>query len=134
MNKPLRLFLDHLLNERKYSPNTVESYRRDVEKFFSFLRNEDLGMDEIDVISIRNFLTIELNSGISKRSCKRRLSSLRLFYEYCLKNEFISENPFIFINSPKTERKFPKVLYKDLDNLCFLSKNLYNQALYRIRQ
>lgn len=132
MNKPLRLFLDHLLNERKYSPNTVESYRRDVEKFFSFLRNEDLGMDEIDVISIRNFLTIELNSGISKRSCKRRLSSLRLFYEYCLKNEFISENPFIFISSPKTERKFPKVLYKDqVEDILKLNKERTDELALR---
>ena len=55
MNRPLKLFLDHLTNERKYSPKTVDSYRRDVEKFFDFLLNEDIGMDEIDVITIRNF-------------------------------------------------------------------------------
>ncbi len=113
MNRPLKLFLDHLTNERKYSPKTVDSYRRDVEKFFDFLLNEDIGMDEIDVITIRNFLTVELNNGITKRSCKRRMSALKQFYDFCFKNEFVMENPFIFINSPKTERKFPKVLYKD---------------------
>ena len=113
MNKPLKLFLEHLQNERNYSLQTVESYRRDVEKFFDFLRDEDLGMNEIDLVTIRNFLTIELNSGISKRSCKRRLSALKHFYDYCYKNGYVDENPFIFITSPKTERKFPKVLYKD---------------------
>lgn len=113
MNKPLKLFLDHLLNERNYSSKTVESYRRDVEKFFSFLREEDLGMNEIDLVVIRNFLTIELNSGISKRSCKRRLSALKHFYEYCYKFGYVDDNPFMYMSSPKTERKFPKVLYKD---------------------
>lgn len=113
MNKPLRLFLDHLENERNYSLKTVESYRRDIEKFFSFLLIEDVGMNEIDVITIRNFLTVELNSGISKRSCKRRLSALKHFYDYCYKNGLVDENPFIFISSPKTESKFPKFLYKD---------------------
>lgn len=113
MNRPLRYFLDYLKNERKYSLRTVESYQRDIEKFFVFLRNEDVGMNEVDVIVIRNFLTVELNSGISKRSCKRRLSALKLFYEYCFNNGFVDDNPFILVSSPKSETKFPKVLYKE---------------------
>ena len=95
MNRPLKLFLDHLTSERKYSPKTVDSYRRDVEKFFDFLLGEDIGMDEIDVITIRNFLTVELNNGITKRSCKRRLSALKQFYDFCFKNEFVMENEIV---------------------------------------
>ena len=70
-------------------------------------------MDQVDVIVIRNFLTDELNKGISKRSCKRRLSTYRHFYEFLVKKGYVKENPFIFVNSPKTEKKFPKVLYQD---------------------
>jgi integrase/recombinase XerC len=113
MNKPLRDFLDYLQYERAYSKYTISSYQNDIEKFFDFLLTEDLNMEEVDVLVIRNFLTVELSNNVSKRSCKRRLSALRLFYDFMYKNKYVKDNPFIFINAPKTDKKFPKVLYKE---------------------
>ena len=123
MNKPLRNFLDYLQYERKYSPQTVASYQNDIEKFFDFLVQEDVNMDEVDVIVIRNFLTQELNNNISKRSCRRRISSLKLFYNYCLKQGYVNVNPFQFILNPKSDQRYPRVLDKDqIDDL--LKNNL----------
>ena len=65
------------------------------------------------MIVIRNFLTDELNNGISKRSCKRRLSTLKYFYEFLVKKGYTKDNPFMFVSSPKTDKRFPKVLYED---------------------
>ena len=113
MNKQTRDFLDYLLYERKYSPKTVDSYKFDIEKFFDFLLKEGTLMDEVDQIVIRNFLTDELNAGISKRSCKRRLSSLRQFYTFMVEKKWIKENPFLLVDSPKTDKKYPHALYKD---------------------
>ena len=113
MNKQTRDFLDYLLRERKYSPKTVQSYRFDIEKFFDFLLKEGTLMDQVDQIVIRNFLTDELNAGISKRSCKRRLSSLRQFYYYLVDQKIVKENPFLLVDSPKTDKKFPHALYRD---------------------
>lgn len=113
MNKPINDYLEHLKNERNYTKDTVNSNKYDLEKFFHFLDQEDVLMDQVDVIVIRNFLTSELNAGISKRSCKRRLSSLRHFYQYMTKKGYVKDNPFILVNSPKTEKKYPKALYKD---------------------
>ena len=107
MNKQTHDFLDYLLNERKYSQKTVDSYKFDIEKFFDFLLKEGTLMDEVDQITIRNFLTDELNAGISKRSCKRRLSSLRHFYTYLVEHHLVKENPFLLVDSPKTDKKFP---------------------------
>lgn len=70
-------------------------------------------MDEVDQIVIRNFLTEELNRGVSKRSCKRRLSTLRHFYSYLVKENVVKDNPFVFIRAPKTETKYPHALYKE---------------------
>ncbi len=113
MNKQTHDFLDYLLNERKYSPKTVQSYKFDVEKFFDFLLKEGTLMDEVDQITIRNFLTDELNAGISKRSCKRRLSSLRHFYYYLVDHKIVKENPFLLVDSPKSDKKYPRALYRD---------------------
>lgn len=116
MNKPTHDFLEYLKLERNYSDQTIASYKFDIEKFFEFLLKEGVLMDDVDSVVIRNFLTDELNSGISKRSCKRRLSSLRKFYEYLTNHELVKENPFILVKSPKTDKRFPHVLYKDQIN------------------
>lgn len=113
MNKPQRDFLEHLQYDRKFSKQTIDSYSRDIDKFFKFLNQEGLRMDEVNLQVIRNFLTNELASGVSKRSCKRRLSSLRHFYQYLYEKKYVDENYFIFITSPKTDKRFPQTLYKE---------------------
>ena len=113
MNKPTAEFLNHLKNARNYSDKTIDSYKRDINKFFEFLYQEDINMEDVDVIVIRNFLSQELASGVSKRSCKRRLSSLRHFYKFMQSKGYVKDNPFILITSPKTDKKLPHVLYKE---------------------
>ena len=113
MNRQTADFLNYLRYERNYSSQTVISYSRDIDKFFRFLSKEGLDMEEVDQIVIRNFLTDELNSGVSKRSCKRRLCALRHFYKYMVRREMVKDNPFVFVSSPKTEKTLPKFLYKD---------------------
>jgi len=113
MNKPEQEFLDHLLTARNYSPRTVKSYQEDIDKFCEFIYHEGVLIEDVDVICIRNFLTEELNQGISKRSCKRRLSSLKHFYKFMVNVGYIQDNPFVFISAPKVETKYPHALYKD---------------------
>ncbi|MBO6280760.1 MAG: tyrosine recombinase [Bacilli bacterium] len=113
MNKPLSDFQYYLKNERNYSEKTIISYTNDIEKFFKFIYQEDVELEEVDQIVIRNFLTDELNEGVSKRSCKRRLCALKHFYKFLLREQYVSTNPFLFVQSPKTDKKYPRVLYKD---------------------
>lgn len=124
MNKPTRDFLDHLKNERNYSDCTIDSYRLDIESFFNFLGDEDLKFDEVEIPVIRAFLVSELKSGNSKRTCRRKLCSLRLFYKYLLKEELVDDNPFVYITSPKIEKKFPVALYKrQIEEILSLNQN-----------
>ena len=113
MNKPEQEFLDHLLYVRNYSKKTVSSYQEDIDLFCEFIFNEGVLMEDVDIICIRNFLTEELNRGVSKRSCKRRLCSLKHFYKYMVSVGYINDNPFIFVSSPKVETKYPHGLYKE---------------------
>lgn len=113
MNKPEQEFLDHLLIVRKYSPKTVESYQEDIDLFCEYILKEGVLMEGVDLMVIRNFLTEELNRGVSKRSCKRRLCSLKHFYKYMLSVGYVNDNPFVMITSPKTETKYPHALYKE---------------------
>ena len=113
MNKPLAEFLRYLKDARNYSEMTVDAYKRDIEKFFNFLYEEDINMEDVDSITIRNFLTKEIVSGVSKRSCKRRLCALKQFYKFLVRKGYLVDNPFEFVESPKTETRYPRVLYKE---------------------
>lgn len=113
MNRATVSFLDHLKRERNYSDTTINSYSHDLDIFFKFLANEGTLMDEVDQITIRNFLTEELNRGVSKRTCKRRLSSLRHFYSYLTMEKVVKDNPFVFIQAPKTDKTYPHALYRE---------------------
>ena len=113
MNRQEKEFLDYLLLERNYSQMTVNSYESDIDKFLKFLFEEGLSMEEVDQIVIRNFLTDELNSGISKRSCKRRICALRNFYSFMVKQNYVKDNPFELVSSPRSEKRFPRVLYRE---------------------
>jgi len=113
VNKQLADFLFNLQTDRNYSSKTVESYQRDIEKFYRFLLEEDIKADDVDQIVIRNFLTKELMSNVSKRSCKRRLCALKHFYQYLLKTNQIDNNPFNYVKAPKIEKKYPHILYSN---------------------
>lgn len=113
MNKPEADFLDYLKYERNYSERTIASYQEDIELFFRFLLSEDILYDDVDSVVIRNYLTHELNHGVSKRSCKRRICALKHFYTFLTKKKFISFNPFVIVASPKMDKTYPHALYKD---------------------
>ena len=113
MNKPEQEFLNHLRLVRHYSEKTALSYQEDIDIFNDFIFKEGVLMEDVDVIVIRNFLTEELNRGVSKRSCKRRLSSLKHFYKFMVNVGYVDDNPFIFVSAPKTETKYPHGLYKE---------------------
>lgn len=114
MNRQTNEFLHYLKYNLNYSDHTIKSYQFDIEKFFSFLSKEDIKMDEVDSMVIRNFLSEEIISGISKRSCKRRLCALNKFYAYMVKQNYVSTNPFLFVGSPKMEKTYPEVLYPEV--------------------
>lgn len=113
MNRETADFLKYLKNERNYSEMTIDNYRRDIEKFMDFLYKEDVLFLDVDRVVIRNFLTEELNANISKRSCKRRLCSLKQFYKYLVREERIAVNPFDFVSTPKSDITYPHALYKE---------------------
>lgn len=112
-NVAVNRFLSYLKTQRNYTQVTIDDYNYDLKKFFLFIADEGVLMDQVDVIVIRNFLTHELQSGISKRSCKRRLSTLRHFYAFLVEQKEIKDNPFIFIQTPKTDKTYPRTLYQE---------------------
>ena len=119
MTSELKQFLEHLKYQRNYSDDTIASYKYDIEKFYRFINHEAILLEDVNTDVIRNFLTKELADNISRSSCQRRVASLRHFYEYLSEEKMIKNNPFIFINAPKKEEKYPDVLFREQIEILF---------------
>ncbi|MDD7735301.1 MAG: tyrosine recombinase XerC [Bacilli bacterium] len=114
----LKSYLEYLELQKRYSPHTIDSYKRDIEKFLNFMNDEGYTYKNVDEILIRNFLMKERRNNISARSNQRRLIALRKFYDYLLRYDYVDSNPFLVIRSPKVTKNPPQVLYEqELDKL-----------------
>ena len=105
-------FTDYLHFQKRYSKHTVLSYTNDLFTFFNFLVQEfpDTEIDYIKTAYIRTWLADMKEKKMSSRSLNRKISSLRSFFKYLLKNEIVSSNPVISIISPKMPKKLPQFI------------------------
>lgn len=110
MNRAEKEYLDYLQYQRLYSPLTVKAYTRDMDSFFAYLAQEGVDFATVSPLVIRNYLSVELAKGTSKRSLQRYVSALRGFYKYCKNRHYIAKNPFSIVHAPKRPIRYPKVL------------------------
>jgi len=103
--------LEYISVERRYSPNTVISYEKDLKDFSKFLLETEAHQDfsKVDKKIIRNFMVELSEHQISKRSINRKLSSLRSFFLFLLKVGEIKSTPLENIQSLKfyAEKQIP---------------------------
>jgi len=107
-------FYDHLLYEKRYSPHTVLAYRCDLSQFEQYLKEfYETESDELVTHSmIRSWLASLIESGRSARSANRKLSSLKTYYKYLLRQGLISTNPVRLSTTIKTSDKLPSFATK----------------------
>jgi len=116
----LQLFLNYLQFEKRYSLNTVEAYRNDLEQFFHFLTNEyeTPSLANIKATYIRSWLATLKGDEISSKSINRKSSSLKSFFKYQLRLGTITTSPMISISTPKIKKRLPEFILEDnLDTL-----------------
>jgi integrase/recombinase XerC len=107
-------FLHHLQTERRLSPNTCRHYRRDLAELQGWCR--DAGIDRWEGLGsheVRQFAARCHRRGLSGRSIQRRLSALRTFYNYLLRERAVTRNPGLDVRAPKSGRHLPDTLNVD---------------------
>jgi len=118
----LNKFLRYLKLEKQYSVHTSASYKRDINQFQKFLKDQyDYLLNDIEKVSpavVREYLSTMIVSGISRRSVARKLSALRSFFKYLFRQGYIQKTPTDNINAPKLNKPLPKFLtIKEIDRL-----------------
>ncbi len=126
-------YLDFLAIERGLSTNSINSYRRDLLKFFQLLSESHLSFDSLSEKDIVGVTAKLKGAGLSVSSINRFQSSLKGFYKYCAQ-EFGLVNPLVDVQSLKFSRKLPKALsIAEITQLIDSTDNPLNPAMLRDR-
>jgi len=112
-------YLDYLLLEKRYSKHTVKAYRTDLSLFQAYLHDiYEFPIHKATHAMIRSWLVEELNNGNSARTVNRKITTLKSFYKYLIKEQQIKINPTLKISSSKTSKKLPQfVSLSDMNDL-----------------
>ncbi len=113
MDAEIRAFLNYLRVDKGLSKNTLESYRRDVENFASFIRKRGLQVNQIARQDVVDFLESLYKRGLNSRTAARHLATLRHFFRFGVLEGYIANDPAITIESPKTSQILPEFLSVD---------------------
>lgn len=114
MDQLLDAFLNYLLVERGLSLNTLDSYSRDMHKYYAFLSAKGIkDMSETSDVTISLFLSSLKKASLSHRTIARNLSCIKMFYKYLADNNRLSSNPAINLETPKGAVTLPHVLSID---------------------
>ncbi len=102
-------FMEYLQFEKRYSSNTIISYRKDISDFFDFINAnfDDVELKYINHNFIRSWLASLKGKGLGAKSIKRKISSLKSFFKYQLKIESIEVSPMSKVISPKVGKRLP---------------------------
>ena len=107
-------FLTHLSSERRLSKHTDENYRRDLNLFSQYCEKTGLSSwSNIDSQHIRTFAATEFRRGQSPRTIQRRLSALRSFCNFLIREGELKANPAIEVQAPKARKRLPETLDAD---------------------
>ena len=134
MTTELQNFLSFLQNELQASVHTLNSYRRDIEQFIRLYQNTDQADDSfnwsnITVLDAREYV-VKCQDDCSKRSINRKLSALRSFFRYMIREGIVEQNPFAGISSPKMSKPLPKYMsINEVDKLLNASALYWQEAV-----
>ena len=132
----IRHFLEYIAVEKKYSEKTVEAYRDDLRDFCRFLgwEPEDFNPDNIDETDVKSWMLDMIEEQHqSPRSVKRRLSALRSFYKFLLRQGKVKRDITARIIPPKADKPLP-VFFREEEMTRALEKEENQQSTINNQQ
>ncbi|MDH5717295.1 MAG: tyrosine recombinase [Spirochaetia bacterium] len=126
-------FLSYLSLEKNSSENTIESYGSDLSKWAEFLEKENISFIKVEQKNLYAFLSSAKDkNNFQKSTMARRIASIKSFYRFLEKNNFIKETPFKNTKPPKYKRKLPRPV-RPIDMEVFLEDETGQNIEFQIR-
>jgi len=103
-------FLQYLQFEKRYSKHTVQSYKTDLDQFYSFL-STTYNLESVQQVThsiIRSWIVKLLEQNISPRSINRKMATLKSYFKFLIREDMVKKNPMIKVVSLKNAKKLPE--------------------------
>ncbi|MBI1801824.1 MAG: tyrosine recombinase XerC [Chloroflexi bacterium] len=111
MEQHLISYMNHLSAEKNASPYTLRNYRREIGEFLDFLKTQQVSSwEKVDKDVVRGYLGWLGQQSYAKTSIARRLSELRSFCRYLMRERILGANPFDAVSAPKLPKRLPRFL------------------------
>ena len=104
----LRSFLNYLLVDKGLSNNTVKAYKADISSFFQWLGNKDLKYNNLQEDHINQYISFLFQRKMRSSSVNRKISSIKSFYIFLVKRNFVKNSPLNDLVTPKQEKYLPE--------------------------
>ncbi|MEW6724353.1 MAG: site-specific tyrosine recombinase XerD [Bacillota bacterium] len=119
MAKLIEDFIDYLQTERGLATNTLESYGRDLRQYSDFVAGgKGGGLEKVSRATIISYLLHLERQGKATATIARRLAALKAFYQFLVREQILESDPTANLESPKLEKKLPRVLtVKEVEDL-----------------
>lgn len=121
VDQTIQQFLDYLNFQKRYSNHTIVSYKNDLATFFDFLfiQYGDMPLAEIKPTFIRSWLAELKQHGMESRTINHKISTLKSFFKYQLRQQTIPVSPMTAIISLKVSKRLPQFVDKKDINILF---------------
>ncbi|WP_059170132.1 tyrosine recombinase XerC [Bacillus sp. FJAT-27445] len=114
VNVYLKLFLEYLQIEKNSSQYTIEHYHRAISEFFDVMAEQGItDVKDVQYHDARLFLTRLFGQKQARKTISRKISTLRSFYKFLLRENIVADNPFALVILPKREKRLPEFFYED---------------------
>tara|TARA_A200000113_G_scaffold165037_1_gene149590 strand:- start:418 stop:1296 length:879 start_codon:yes stop_codon:yes gene_type:complete len=102
-------FISYLKFEKRYSAHTLKAYERDLNDFLVYADIKKLNeFSDLSASYIRSWIVHLIENGLKNRSVNRKLASLRSFYKWLVKEQYIESSPMGKVSGPKSEKHLPQ--------------------------
>lgn len=118
-------FVQYIKFEKRFSPHTILAYQSDLEQFFDYqLKTYEVAdVREINHPMIRSWIVSLMEAKISTRSINRKITTLKTYYKFLIRDKAVESNPMFKIQSPKTAKRLPVFVDQNKMDLLFDTLN-----------
>ena len=127
-------FINYLKYEKRFSPHTVTAYNNDLDQFVKYCTKVvgDFVVKGVDSRLVRAWVVTLMENNIAPRSVGRKITTLKSFYKYLMKEQIVESNPAVNIPLPKVRKKIPEFVEENsLNHL--LDNGLFDNTFKGIR-
>lgn len=114
-------FINYLTSEKRFSEHTIISYSTDLTQFLNFINEEfeiSTQFSEISFQIVRSWIASLLEKGVSPRSVNRKISTLKTYFKFLIRENAIIESPMLKVVAPKSKKRLPVFIEENqIENL-----------------